>query len=106
MYPIELRRNSPTTLDLVTSWTSRTDPRASESHLTSSGSIHSLVNPWQFMGRRLSDRICELCARAVATPEPPELPEIIKELRKAIKEQIRRVRERAATFPVRERRSA
>ncbi|GEM_PF-6408931 len=38
------------------------------------------------MSQRLDDRIKELCAKAVATPESPELEEILQQLQKALHE--------------------
>jgi len=51
------------------------------------------------MERRLEDRIKQFCAKAVDKPESPELDEIIKELRAALKEQVERARKRLAAVP-------
>jgi hypothetical protein len=59
------------------------------------------------MRQRLEDRIKELCAKAVATDESPELNEILQQLRIALSEHTRRMRKLVAGFSVRpERRSA
>jgi len=57
------------------------------------------------MDKRLTDRIRELSAQAVSTPEGPELEKIIRELREALNEHIQRLRERAWLPPEDERRS-
>ena len=44
------------------------------------------------MSHRLEDRIKELCAKAVVTPESPELSAILKELHAALAEHARRLR--------------
>jgi hypothetical protein len=36
------------------------------------------------MSQRLDDRIKEICAKAVAIPESPELEEILQQLQKAL----------------------
>jgi hypothetical protein len=46
--------------------------------------------------RRLEDRISELCARAVATPDPAEFDSVIQQLRKALREHAKRLRQLAA----------
>lgn len=55
--------------------------------------------------RRLEDRIRELCARAVVTPESGELDEIFTQLRAALREHTDRLRHLAVSAPLpRERR--
>jgi hypothetical protein len=44
------------------------------------------------LSQRLEDRIKELCAKAVVTPESPELNTILKELQAALAEHARRLR--------------
>jgi len=44
--------------------------------------------------RRLDDRIYDLCAKAISTPEGPELENTIKELQVAIREVTNRIRHR------------
>ena len=46
--------------------------------------------------RRLHDRIRALCAKAAATPESPELNEILRELQNALHEHIAHLRKLAA----------
>jgi formylmethanofuran dehydrogenase subunit E len=46
----------------------------------------------RLMSQRLEDRIKELCAKAVVTPESPELNAILKELQAALAEHARRLR--------------
>jgi len=46
--------------------------------------------------RRLTDRIRSVCARVVVTPDGPELYGIMQELRAALYEDTRRVREHAS----------
>ena len=50
--------------------------------------------------RRLEDRIRELCARAVVTPESAELDEIFHRLRAALREHTERLRQLAVSTPV------
>lgn len=50
--------------------------------------------------RRLEDRIRELCARAVAMPESPELDEIFRQLRAALHEHTERLRSLATKAPM------
>jgi hypothetical protein len=65
------------------------------------------VRGYQFssgpMDRRLTDRIKELCAKAVSLPESPELNEVLRELNSALSEHTRRLRAMAADsrFPTR-----
>jgi hypothetical protein len=59
------------------------------------------------MKRRLEDRIRELCAEVVTTPEAPEWNEILQQLTAALHEHTRRMRKLIAELPVRtERRSS
>jgi hypothetical protein len=51
------------------------------------------------MFERLEDRIRELCHKAGATPESPELDDILQQLKAALAEHTRRMRELAAGFP-------
>jgi hypothetical protein len=44
------------------------------------------------MSPRLEDRIKQLCAKAVTTPESPELNEILKQLQSALHEHTERLR--------------
>lgn len=58
------------------------------------------------MSKRLEDRIKELCAEAIATPESPELNVVLKQLQDALHEHTDRLRDMAASRRVRvERRS-
>jgi len=50
--------------------------------------------------RRLEDRIRELCAKAVVTPESAELDEIFQQLRAALREHTERLRHLAVSAPV------
>jgi len=52
------------------------------------------------MFQRLEDRIKELCHEAAATPQSPELDEILQDLQAALAEHTRRMRRLAAGFPV------
>jgi hypothetical protein len=52
------------------------------------------------MFQRLEDRIKELCHKAAATPQSPELEEILQHLKAALAEHTRCVRKLAAGFPV------
>jgi hypothetical protein len=52
------------------------------------------------MFQRLEDRIKELCHEATATPQSPELEEILQHLQAALAEHTRRMRTLAAGFPV------
>ena len=45
------------------------------------------------MSPRLEDRIKQLCAQAVTTPESPELNEILKQLQSALHEHTERLRD-------------
>jgi hypothetical protein len=56
------------------------------------------------MSPRLEDKIQQLCNKAVAATEQAELEEAITELRAALKEHIRRTRERVIMFPAPEQR--
>jgi hypothetical protein len=47
--------------------------------------------------RRLEDRIRELCAKAVATPESRELTEVAQQLKSALHEHAQRARKRLFT---------
>ena len=59
------------------------------------------------MSHRLEDRIKELCAKAVITPESPELNEVLKNLQSTLHEHTERLRQLAASGRDRkERRSA
>jgi hypothetical protein len=49
--------------------------------------------------RRLEDRIRELCTKAVATPEPAEFNKVIQQLREALHEHAKRLRQLAAAKP-------
>jgi hypothetical protein len=53
------------------------------------------------MSRRLEDRIKELCARAVSTPESPELNQVLKDLQAALHEHTQRLRKTAFNLSVR-----
>ena len=55
------------------------------------------------MPRRLEDRIKDLCVKAIANPDSPELNDIFKELQDALYEHNERIRKQAAT-PIREER--
>lgn len=50
------------------------------------------------MFQRLEDRIQELCRKAAATSNSPELDEILQDLRAALAEHTRRMRRVAAGF--------
>ncbi|MCU1297620.1 MAG: hypothetical protein JWO91_1898, partial [Acidobacteriaceae bacterium] len=52
------------------------------------------------LDQRLTDRIKELCARAVALPESPELNEVLAELNAALREHTRRLRNMALGAPI------
>jgi hypothetical protein len=52
------------------------------------------------MFQRLDDRIKELCHKAAATPQSPELDEILQHLQAALAEHTQRMRRVAAGFPV------
>ena len=52
------------------------------------------------MFQRLDDRIRELCHKAAATPQSPELDEILQHLQAALAEHTQRMRRVAAGFPV------
>jgi hypothetical protein len=47
------------------------------------------------MLRRLEDRIKELCSKAIATPESPELNQVLKDLQAALREHSQRLRRMA-----------
>jgi hypothetical protein len=49
--------------------------------------------------RRLEDRIRELCTQAVVTTESAELTEVIRQLREALREHAKRLRQLAAAKP-------
>ena len=49
--------------------------------------------------RRLEDRIREWCIKAVATPDPAEFNEVIQQLREALQEHAKRLRQLAAGKP-------
>lgn len=51
------------------------------------------------MFQRLEDRIRALCLKAAATPESPELTDILQHLKAALAEHMRRIRKLAAGFP-------
>jgi len=51
------------------------------------------------MLRRLDDRIKDLCAKAVATRESPELDEILRQLQKALREHSKRTRDWMSNYP-------
>lgn len=51
------------------------------------------------MYRRLEDRIRDLCAKAAAYPDSPELEKVIQELRVALQEHTKRIRLRLQ-FPI------
>ncbi len=51
------------------------------------------------MYSRLEDRIRELCSRALATSDSPELTNLVKELRAALHEHTERLRQRLQ-FPI------
>jgi hypothetical protein len=48
------------------------------------------------MSQRLEDRIKELCAKALSTPESPELNEVLKQLQDALHEHTNRLRDMIA----------
>jgi hypothetical protein len=52
------------------------------------------------MFQRLEDRIKALCHKAAATPQSPELDEVLQHLKAALAEHTRRMRKLAAGFPV------
>ena len=52
------------------------------------------------MFQRLDDRIKELCDKAAATAQSPELEEILQHLKAALAEHTQRMRKLAAGFPV------
>jgi hypothetical protein len=54
--------------------------------------------------RRLKDRIDALCAKAIATPEGPELSEVIKELQAAMREHVEYMRKMVNNAPKENRR--
>jgi hypothetical protein len=54
------------------------------------------------MPKSLDNRIRELCAEAVATPESPELEEILRQLQEALHEHTNRLRKMVASYPVRQ----
>jgi len=56
------------------------------------------------MPRRLEDRIKDLCAKAIASPDSRESNDIFKELEDALHEHNERIRKLAANRPVREER--
>ncbi|MCU1298757.1 MAG: hypothetical protein JWO91_3035 [Acidobacteriaceae bacterium] len=58
------------------------------------------------MHPRLEDKIQELCSKAIAAKEQPEIEAAIAELRAALKEHIHKMRERVISFPEPERRKA
>lgn len=51
------------------------------------------------MFRRLEDRIKRLCYKAAATPQSPELDQVLHRLKAALAEHTQRMRELAAGFP-------
>jgi uncharacterized coiled-coil protein SlyX len=51
------------------------------------------------MSQRLDDRIKELCVKAAATPDSPELNEILQQLKAALAEHTLRMRNLVAAFP-------
>jgi hypothetical protein len=58
------------------------------------------------MFQRLEDRIKQLCAKALSTPESPELNEVLKQLQDALHEHTDRLRDMVASRRIRtERRS-
>ena len=58
------------------------------------------------MFQRLEDRIKQLCAKALSTPESPELNEVLKQLQDALHEHTNRLRDMAGSRQIRtERRS-
>jgi len=61
--------------------------------------ICAFLSLWP-MFQRLEDRIKELCHEAAATPQSPELEQILHNLKAALAEHTRRMRKLAAGFPV------
>ena len=61
--------------------------------------IRAFLSLWP-MFQRLEDRIKELCHEAAATPQSPELEQILHNLKAALAEHTRRMRKLAAGFPV------
>jgi len=55
--------------------------------------------------RRLKDRIDALCAKAIATPEGPELTAVLAELQDALREHTAHLRKMVRDIPKSERRS-
>ena len=53
-----------------------------------------MANPVE--SRRLEDRISELCARSVATPDTAEFDSVIQQLRKDLRDNAKRLRQLAA----------
>jgi hypothetical protein len=51
------------------------------------------------MFQRLEDRIKALCEKAAATPDSPELTDILQHLKAALAEHTQRMRKLAAGFP-------
>jgi uncharacterized coiled-coil protein SlyX len=51
------------------------------------------------MFQRLEDRIKELCVKAAATPQSPELSEVLQQLKAALAEHTQRMRKLVAGFP-------
>jgi hypothetical protein len=63
------------------------------------GMIFALFSLWP-MFQRLDDRIKELCYKAAATPQSPELEENLQHLKAALAKHTRPMRKLAAGFPV------
>ena len=53
------------------------------------------------MFQRLEDRIKQLCAKALSTPESPELNEVLKQLQDALHEHTDRLRDMVASRRIR-----
>ena len=49
------------------------------------------------ISQRLEDRIKQLCAKALSTPESPELNEVLKQLQNALREHTSRLRSMVAS---------
>jgi hypothetical protein len=57
------------------------------------------------LNRRITDRVNVLCAKALTTPDSPELYEVLRLLRTAMREHTRRLRTMAANMAVADRRN-
>jgi hypothetical protein len=50
--------------------------------------------------RRLEDQIQELCQKVVSNDDPEQTPHLFDELRSALHEHVRRIRQQAAEYAV------